>query len=112
MTRYMATSAGGLMVGTITLLAELRGQITEEWYCPGVEWEIGEVGDAVKSSHEADCLPYPEGLADQPRRFTKRITLPEGRFSVRVRLVKAGKVIAQDSAMVEIGSPTDLLRPW
>lgn len=78
---------------------------TEKFWCPAVEWQID--GHTV-AEHESDCGPYDQVVAeegepllwkeDQPRVFV----LPQGRFTISARLLKAGRLIGSDFCTAEV----------
>jgi hypothetical protein len=97
------------MVGHAVFVAEIRGRITENWYCPRVEWIFPLASGpnpalTSTSAHEEDCEPYtPERAARQPRRLTASHWFPEGTWTVEVRLLKADRLIARKTATVQVG---------
>lgn len=107
---YVSTSRGGFMVGTAVLVAEIRGQLNEDWWCPGVRWTFPQTEGhnpslTTTSYEESDCGPYSEAAAQkQSRRLSKRVKLPEGRWEIRLELVHGDRVIATDTVVIEVGS--------
>jgi hypothetical protein len=82
----------------ILLTAELSGDAEPEgWYCPRVVWTWP---DGTESGVEGDCPPYAERV-DYPRRWTqwKALAAP-GTYPIRVRLERAGKVIARQELVL------------
>ena len=53
----------------VVVVAEVKGGADdlEEFYCPSVEWEWG---DLTTSTVEADCEPYAPGKSTIKRRYT------------------------------------------
>lgn len=97
-----------VLLGSVTFVAEIRGAIDERWYCPRVEWEFPlEPGphpaQTVRSSHESDCDPFVPG-AKTERRFVVRRVLPEGEWTVTVRLWKGDELLSQQSQTVVVGN--------
>jgi hypothetical protein len=86
----------------IVLVAEVKGGANdnEEFYCPTVEWEWG---DLTQSVAEADCDPYTAGKSEIKRRYTveHRFKNP-GAFKVVLRLKKGTKVIATANAQLQV----------
>jgi hypothetical protein len=86
----------------VVLVAEVKGGANdhEEFYCPTVEWEWG---DLTTSVAEADCDPYEPAKSEIKRRYTieHRYKNP-GSFRVALRLKKGNKVVAQASAQIQV----------
>ena len=86
----------------INLLAELKGgaEDLEEFYCPTVEWEWG---DLTQSVAESDCEPYEPGKSEIKRRYAVQHQFKNpGAFKVIVRLKKGTKVIATANAQIQV----------
>src|SRR5215211_775669 len=86
----------------IVLVAEVKGGANdnEEFYCPTVEWEWG---DLTSSVAEADCQPYEGGKSEIKRRYTVEHQFKNpGGFKVYLRLKKANKVIAQATTQIQV----------
>lgn len=86
----------------ITLVAEVKGgaEDFEEFYCPTVEWEWG---DLTTSTAEADCEPYQAGKSVIKRRYTIQHQYKNpGGFKVILRLKKGSKVIAAANTLVQV----------
>jgi hypothetical protein len=86
----------------LTFLAELKGgpDDFEEFYCPTVEWEWGDLTESVA---EADCEPYEAGKSVIKRRYTvQRQFKNPGGFKVVIRLKKGSKVIASANTSITI----------
>jgi len=97
-----ATPAMSFAPARLTFQAEVKGGAddNEEFYCPTVEWEWG---DLTTSTSEADCEPYEAGKSTIKRRYTvQRQFKNPGGFDVVIRLKKGSKVIAQAKASVTI----------
>lgn len=94
----------------ILLIAELRGgDDLEEYYCPEIQWDWDDGG---KSTHEADCAPYEEGMTID-RRFTAEHRFQRaGIYNVRVTLLRTDKVLKRARVRVTVraglGDPTGL----
>jgi len=84
----------------VFLTAELvGGPDTEEYYCPGLEWDWGDGG---KSVHEADCAPFEDGILLQ-RRFTAEHAYGSaGVYRVRVSLQRESRSLAKAEATVTV----------
>ena len=41
-----------------TVFAEIKGEESEEFYCPSVEWSVGEGVDRLISEEVSDCPPF------------------------------------------------------
>jgi hypothetical protein len=97
-----ATPAVSFAPARIVVVAEVKGGANdfEEFYCPSVEWEWG---DLTTSTAEADCAPYESGKSEIRRRYTveHRYKNP-GSFKIVLRLRKANKIIATANAMVQV----------
>jgi hypothetical protein len=86
----------------IVVVAELKGGADdlEEFYCPSVEWEWG---DLTTSTVEADCEPYSPGKSTIKRRYTVEHRYKNsGAFKIILRLKKSDKVIASANAQVQV----------
>ena len=97
-----ASPAVSFAPSRVVLVAELKGGANdnEEFYCPSVEWEWG---DLTTSVAEADCQPYEPGKSEVKRRYTVEHQFKNpGAFKVAVRLKKGTKVIAQATAQLQI----------
>jgi hypothetical protein len=97
-----ATPAVSFAPARIVVVAEVKGGANdvEEFYCPSVEWEWG---DLTTSTAEADCEPYQPGKSEIKRRYTveHRYKNPGG-YKIVLRLKKANKIIATANAMVQV----------
>ncbi len=97
-----ATPSISFAPARLTFLAEVKGgpDDFEEFYCPTVEWEWG---DLTSSVAEADCEPYEAGKSSIKRRYTvQRQFKNPGGFKVVVRLKKGSKVIAAAATSITI----------
>lgn len=88
----------------VLLIGELvGGEESEDFYCPGVEWEWG---DGARSFHEADCAPFQPGVQLQ-RRFTARHAYrAAGEYEVRLELRRAGRSVAKAWVWIRVLSGT------
>jgi hypothetical protein len=97
-----ASPAVSFAPARIMLVAELKGgpDDPEEFYCPSVEWEWG---DLTQSIAEADCAPYEAGKSEIKRRYTIQHQFKNpGAFKVFLRLKKGSKVIAQANTQIQV----------
>jgi hypothetical protein len=83
----------------MSLTARIDGTVTEEWYCPQVEWIWP---DGTVSKHEEDCVPWGEREDDGPVVWTQVRYFAAGDSPVDVELGKQGKVIAREQVMVTV----------
>ena len=86
----------------IVVVAEVKGGADdlEEFYCPTVEWEWG---DLTTSTVEADCEPYAPGKSTIKRRYTVEHRYKNsGGFKIILRLKKGDRVIASANAQVQV----------
>lgn len=91
--------------GIVHAAVEIQGAVTEEWYCPRIEWRVypGRQSDlAVVSSEESDCAPWPPTETPRPR-WSRDFTLAEGGWTIEVRLVKMRRTIATKHVYVYVG---------
>lgn len=97
-----ATPAVSFAPARIVVLAEVKGGANdfEEFYCPSVEWEWG---DLTTSTAETDCAPYEAGKSEIKRRYTveHRYKNPGG-FRIVLRLKKGNKIIATANTLVQV----------
>ena len=86
----------------IVAVAEVKGgaEDFEEFYCPTVEWEWG---DLTTSTVEADCEPYTPGKSTIKRRYTveHRFKNP-GAFKIILRLKKGDRIIASANTQIQV----------
>ena len=97
-----ASPAVSFAPARVVLVAELKGgpNDNEEFYCPTVEWDWG---DLTTSVAEADCEPYEPGKTEVKRRYTVEHQFKNpGAFKVAIRLKKGTKVIAQATAQLQV----------
>jgi len=97
-----ASPAVSFAPSRVVLVAELKGgpNDNEEFYCPSVEWEWG---DLTTSVAEADCQPYEPGKSEVKRRYTVEHQFKNpGAFKVYIRLKKGTKVIVQATAQLQV----------
>lgn len=97
-----ATPSISFAPARLTFLAEVKGgaEDHEEFYCPSVEWEWGDLTESVQ---EADCEPYEAGKSAIKRRYTlQRQFKNPGNFKVVIRLKKGSKVVASANTSITI----------
>jgi hypothetical protein len=82
----------------MTLTARIEGAMTEEWYCPKIEWIWP---DGTVSKAEEDCDPWEPG-EDGPLVWTQVRYFAAGDSPVDVELSKRGKLIAREQVMVQV----------
>jgi hypothetical protein len=86
----------------VVLVAELKGGANdlEDYYCPTVEWEWG---DLTQSVVEADCDPFAPGKSEIKRRYTVEHQFKNpGAFKVILRLKKNSKVVATANTQLTV----------
>jgi hypothetical protein len=97
-----ATPAVSFAPARIVVVAEVKGGANdfEEFYCPTVEWEWG---DLTTSTSEADCTPYEPGKSEIKRRYTveHRYKNPGG-FRIMLKLKKGDRVVASANTLVQV----------
>jgi hypothetical protein len=97
-----ATPAVSFAPARIVVVAEVKGGSDdfEEFYCPTVEWEWG---DLTTSTAEADCEPYSPGKSVIKRRYTveHRYKNPGG-YRIILRLKKGDRVVATSNTQVQV----------
>jgi plastocyanin len=97
-----ASPAVSFAPSRVVLVAEVKNGANdnEEFYCPTVEWEWG---DLTSSVAEADCDPYEAGKSEIKRRYTieHRFKNP-GSFRIVLRLKKGTRVIAMANTQVQV----------
>jgi hypothetical protein len=91
----------GMAPQKVVLTAEIVGgpDDAEDFYCPTVEWDWG---DLTQSESTADCAPYEPGKSSIKRRWTVEHVFQRGSFHVVLRLKKRDKAITQATVIVEI----------
>jgi hypothetical protein len=97
-----ASPAVSFAPARVVLVAEVKNGANdnEEFYCPTVEWEWG---DLTTSVAEADCNPYEAGKSEIKRRYTIQHQFKNpGAFRVVLRLKKGDKVIAMANTQVQV----------
>lgn len=87
---------------TVTFVAEVKGEITEAWYCPGVAWRIDSDAQSIASYGESDCDPWAERVNPPERMWTLQQPLGKGFYAVTVTLRKSGKTLARQTAEFEV----------
>ena len=97
-----ASPAVSFAPSRVVLVAEVKNGANdnEEFYCPTVEWEWG---DLTTSVAEADCEPYEAGKSEIKRRYTIQHQFKNpGAFRVVLRLKKGTKIIAMANTQVQV----------
>ena len=86
----------------IVLTAELNGGADDyqEFYCPTVRWEWG---DLTSSEAASDCAPYEPGKTEIKRRFTIEHKFDHaGSYKIYFRLKHGSKEIAATSTTIRV----------
>jgi PKD repeat protein len=85
---------------SVLVVAQLTGgDEHEDFHCPDVEWDFG---DGSRSSHQADCEPFTEGMTLE-RHFQARHTYRQpGDYEVRVTLRRASRTLAAAGTRVTV----------
>jgi hypothetical protein len=86
----------------VVFTGELQGGADdfEEYYCPTVEWEWG---DLTTSESTLDCEPYEAGKSQIKRRFTVEHTYRNaGAFKVYFHLKRKEKAVASASTTIQV----------
>jgi hypothetical protein len=86
----------------VVFTGELQGGADdfEEYYCPTVEWEWG---DLTTSESTLDCEPYEAGKSQIKRRFTTQHTYRNaGAFKVYLHLKRKDKSLASASTTIQV----------
>jgi hypothetical protein len=86
----------------VVLTGELQGGADdfEEYYCPTVEWEWG---DLTTSESTLDCEPYEAGKSQIKRRFTTEHTYRNaGAYKVYLHLKRKDKSLASASTTIQV----------
>ena len=97
-----ATPSVSFAPARIVIVAEVKGgpDDFEEFYCPTVEWEWG---DLTTSTAEADCDPYVAGKSEIRRRYTVEHHYKNpGGYKIMLRLKKSSKVVAAANVQVQV----------
>ena len=97
-----ATPTVSFAPARIVIVAEVKGgpEDFEEFYCPTVEWEWG---DLTTSTVEADCDPYEAGKSAIRRRYTVEHHFKNpGSFKIILRLKKGNRVIASANSQIQV----------
>jgi hypothetical protein len=92
----------GIAPARVVLTAELSGGSNdfEEYYCPTVRWEWG---DLSSSEASMDCPPYEAGKTEIKRRFTVDHRFDRsGSYQVYFRIKHGSKEIAATSTVVKL----------
>lgn len=83
---------------TVRFVAEIRGVVDEEWYCPEVTWTWT---DETRSAEESDCDPWGPGV-EAPHRWVRYVRLGAGAHKVSVTLRKSGRVLSTQAVEFEV----------
>jgi hypothetical protein len=86
----------------VVFTGELQGGADdfEEYYCPTVEWEWG---DLTTSESTLDCEPYEAGKSQIKRRFTIEHTYRNaGAYKVYFHLKRKDKSLASASTTIQV----------
>jgi hypothetical protein len=86
----------------VVFTAELRGGPNdyEEYYCPAVEWDWG---DLTQSQDSQDCDPYVGGKSEIKRTYTaEHKFVYSGEYTVYFKLKRGDKVLTATSTIVRI----------
>jgi len=86
----------------VVFTGELQGGADdfEEYYCPTVEWEWG---DLTTSESTLDCEPYEAGKTQIKRRFTTEHTYRfAGAYKVYFHLKRKDKSLASASTTIQV----------
>ena len=77
----------------------MGGQDTEDFYCPGLEWDWG---DGSRSARESDCAPFVDGATVDHLYSARHAFRAPGVYVVRLTLRRAGRAVAVASAAVAV----------
>jgi hypothetical protein len=97
--------------GRVVLTAELTGGSDdfEEYYCPTVVWEWG---DLTSSESTLDCAPYEAGKTPIKRRFTVDHKFDRaGSYKVYFRMKRGSKELTATSVTVKVQPGRDITDP-
>jgi len=86
----------------VVLTAELSGGADDyqEFYCPTIRWEWGDLSSSEAAS---DCAPYEPGKTEIKRRFTVEHKFEHaGSYKVYFRMRHGSKEIAATSTVVKV----------
>ena len=86
----------------IFVTAELKGGAwdTDEFYCPGLEWDWG---DGTKSESSNDCPPYEAGKSTIEHRWSASHTFQTAdSYRVQLRLLRGSKTIVGGNTSVQV----------
>jgi hypothetical protein len=92
----------GIAPARVVLTAEFTGGSNdfEEYYCPTVRWEWG---DLTSSESSMDCPPYEAGKTEIKRRFTVDHRFDRaGSYKVYFRIRHGSKEVAATSTTVKL----------
>jgi hypothetical protein len=85
--------------GTVTIIVQVKGILTEEWWCPEVEVEWP---DTTISRKQYDCDPWDGSQVSERQSWTFSHRLPDGDSTIKVRLLRAGKVFKATRVRVAV----------
>jgi hypothetical protein len=97
-----ARPAVGIAPARVVLTAELVGGSNdyEDYYCPTVRWEWG---DLTSSESGSDCAPFEAGKTEIKRRYTIEHTFDRaGSYKVFFRLKHGSKELAATSVTIKV----------
>jgi hypothetical protein len=87
----------------IQFSVEIEGGRDEDVHCVSLDWDWG---DGSKGSTEGECPPYVAGETKVERFFEAEHEYRRpGRPTVRVRLVREGKMLTTTTVSVVVGHP-------
>jgi len=75
------------------------GDDTEEYYCPGLNWDWG---DGSRSFRESDCEPFEAGGSLERRFSATHVYGSPGDYSIRVTLRRAERDLASNSTQLMV----------
>lgn len=94
----IALAEAGSESAKVRFRATILGEITEEWYCPEIEWTWS---DGATRREQEDCAPWDAG-EEGPTSWVQTKRLGRGENLIVVRLLKGGKLLAQQEVYVEV----------
>jgi len=87
----------------VLFTVELKGGADADVYCPTLEWEWG---DGSKGSQGGDCPAFVPGETPVERLFeAEHQYARKSRPTVRLRMLKDGKPLAEASVNLMVGAP-------
>lgn len=106
----MTMSIAGEAYATVIVTAEIQGEITEDWYCPGIRFDWP---DDTHSVRESDCVPFSSMEAkDIVRRWPTAHHFPAGTWKVRACLFRTEKDFACAETTVRVIGTDDYDQPF